>query len=69
MAKNNPKSPSAEDEKLEAQRKERLIENAESTDAELDEALDDSFPASDPPSMTQPQTELGAPSKQRKPDA
>ena len=27
----------------------------------LDDALDDSFPASDPPSMTQPHTHVGAP--------
>ena len=30
-------------------------------DAELNEALEDSFPASDPPSMTQPETEIGSP--------
>ena len=34
-------------------------------DANLDEALDKSFPASDPPSMTQPRT--GADLRQRKP--
>jgi len=34
-------------------------------DANLDEALDESFPASDPPSMTQPRT--GADLTQRKP--
>ena len=34
-------------------------------DANLDEALDESFPASDPPSMTQPRT--GADVTQRKP--
>ena len=34
-------------------------------DANLDEALDESFPASDPPSMTQPRT--GADVRQRKP--
>ena len=34
-------------------------------DANLDEALDKSFPASDPPSMTQPRT--GADVRQRKP--
>ena len=34
-------------------------------DSNLDEALDESFPASDPPSMTQPRT--GADLTQRKP--
>jgi hypothetical protein len=34
--------------------------------ANLDEALDESFPASDPPSMTQPRT--GADLQQRKPN-
>ena len=34
-------------------------------DADLDEALEDSFPASDPPSMTQPETEIGAPRGKR----
>ena len=28
---------------------------------DLDDALDDSFPASDPPSMTQPRTRTGSP--------
>ena len=35
-------------------------------DANLDEALEKSFPASDPPSMTQPRT--GADLRQRKPE-
>jgi hypothetical protein len=35
-------------------------------DANLDEALDESFPASDPPSMTQPKT--GADVRLRKPN-
>lgn len=30
-------------------------------DDELDQELEDSFPASDPPSMTQPKTSAGAP--------
>jgi len=30
-------------------------------DEMLDEALEDSFPASDPPSMTQPKSKAGAP--------
>jgi hypothetical protein len=68
MTKTKNQAQTAEDEKLEAQRKERLTENAESTDADLDDALDDSFPASDPPSMTRKETEVGAPSKSRKPD-
>lgn len=51
----------AEDEKFEADRKERIANEAEGTDAELNDALDDSFPASDPPSMTQPNTKTGAP--------
>ena len=34
-------------------------------DANLDEALAETFPASDPPSMTQPRTGAGAP--QRRP--
>jgi hypothetical protein len=55
------KSPAeaAEEEKRKGKRR---------TDADLDDALDDSFPASDPPSMTQPETEVGAPSRGRKPD-
>ena len=63
MATTNNFTPqTAEEEKFEAQRKEHIANNAESTDADLDDALDDSFPASDPPSMTQPKTKTGAPS-------
>src|SRR5579862_9456076 len=65
MTKEKPLAQTAE-EKREAQRKERLSQKAKNE--ELDEALEDSFPASDPPSMTQPETEVGAPSRTRKPD-
>ena len=34
-------------------------------DANLDEALAETFPASDPPSMTQPRTGAGAPQRRR----
>jgi hypothetical protein len=34
----------------------------------LDEALEDSFPASDPPSMTQPKSRAGAPDGKKTPD-
>ena len=54
----DPKRQTAEDEKNEALRKERIADEAEGT---LDEALEDTFPASDPPSMTQPKTQPGAP--------
>ena len=54
------KRRTAEDEKLEAQREERLRDSGEATD-DLDAALEDTFPASDPPSMTQPSTRAGAP--------
>jgi hypothetical protein len=43
-----------------AARKERL---RKSETADLDAALEDSFPASDPPSMTQPRTRVGAPQR------
>ena len=36
-------------------------------DDDLDNALEDSFPASDPPSMTQPETEIGGPHGKDKP--
>jgi hypothetical protein len=47
----------------EAVRKQRLQENSKAGD--LDDALDDTFPASDPPSMTQPRTR-GAPHRNRR---
>ena len=62
---NKSTAQTAEEEKFEAQRKEHIANNAKSTDADLDDALDDSFPASDPPSMTQPKTKTGAPSGAR----
>ncbi len=37
------------------------------TDADLNEALEESFPASDPPSMTQPATEIGSPHGKHRP--
>lgn len=55
-----PPRRTAEEEKSEAQRKER-IRDAEEGTGDLSDALDDSFPASDPPSMTQPKTKAGAP--------
>jgi hypothetical protein len=58
----------AEEEKFETEHEERIKDRAESTDADLEEALEESFPASDPPSMTRPETEIGAPSKTRKPE-
>jgi hypothetical protein len=60
----------AEKEKLDAQRKKRLINNAESMEIDLDDALGDSFPASDPPSMTQPmpESETEGGSRSRKPE-
>ncbi|HUZ67611.1 MAG TPA: hypothetical protein VMU56_08105 [Beijerinckiaceae bacterium] len=50
----------AKDEKGDAERKQRANETKEGSD-QLSEALEDSFPASDPPSMTQPKTKAGAP--------
>jgi hypothetical protein len=43
-----------------AARKTQLKKESE---ADLDDALDNSFPASDPPSMVQPRTHLGAPQR------
>jgi hypothetical protein len=39
---------------------------AKSRDQKLDQALNDTFPASDPPSMTQPSVKIGAPARQPK---
>lgn len=50
-----------EAERREAMRKAQLREMSQAAD--LDEALEGSFPASDPPSMTQPRTHLGAPKR------
>ena len=36
-------------------------------DAKLDDALDDSFPASDPPAMTEPVSHVGRGSSKSKP--
>jgi hypothetical protein len=51
---------SADEEKREAERKARLREVEA---ADLDEALADSFPASDPPSMIAPKTRVGGPNR------
>lgn len=55
----------AEGEKREAPRKE---DRNRAEDAELEEAIEESFPASDPPSMTQPETEIGGLGRGRKPE-
>ena len=37
------------------------------TDEQLDHELEDSFPASDPPSMTQPKVKAGSPNDKKTP--
>lgn len=49
----------AEEEKFEAQRLERLAEKGESV--ELDHELEDTFPASDPPSIMRREHHPGGP--------
>ena len=41
---------------------------AKRDDDQLNQALEDSFPASDPPSMTQPKSKPGAPNDRRTPE-
>ena len=36
----------------------------QTTDEKLDDALDDSFPASDPPAMTEPKSRIGRAKKE-----
>jgi hypothetical protein len=55
----------AEGEKNEAQQNEKLVDEREETDA-LTEALEDSFPASDPPAMTQPRKHATTPQTKKK---
>jgi hypothetical protein len=50
----------ADVEKAETRRRETAADRREEGER-LDEALDESFPASDPPSLTQPATKAGAP--------
>lgn len=47
-----------------AETKHEKQQRKQSEAADLDEALDDSFPASDPPSMTQPRNHAGAPKRE-----
>ena len=51
----------ADSEKREAQRVEQLRKELQAAD--LDEALANSFPASDPPSMIAPQIRVGSPNR------
>lgn len=58
-----------EKDKSDIAAKQRRAEKAEQ-DAELEQELEDSFPASDPPSVTQPSVTAGAPDhKGQKPKA
>jgi hypothetical protein len=68
MTKISTPAQAAEKERLNSLREKRLISKTERMEIDLDDALDDSFPASDPPSMTQPETEVGSPNRGRKPD-
>jgi hypothetical protein len=46
--------------------KEKAAKTKKETHKEqLDRELEDSFPASDPPSLTQPTTEMGGPDRKR----
>lgn len=47
--------------KPKASDKPKQVPDKESQDAELEQELEDSFPASDPPSLTQPRATAGAP--------
>jgi hypothetical protein len=64
MTKPNP-SLAAEAAKRDAE-KAKAATGTKQEDEELDEALEESFPASDPPSQTQPDTGIGSPPKPRK---
>ena len=43
-------------------------DRSKTEDAKLDDALDDSFPASDPPSMTEPHSQVGGGRSKAKPE-